>query len=146
MQTCSKKRLEVQLQDDGLATPIAATATFVSVTIYMYATLAASATLDDYCDERLKLLAHVPHANPRFSKLAFGRLAWFPLLSEPWDRLSAWTVFFARRLQLARQAERVAHQRRLKPFEGRPDELAAVGPGLGNGRVQTWGFHAVLPG
>jgi hypothetical protein len=39
MQTCSKKRLEVQ--DDGLATPIAATATFVSVTIY--ATLTASA-------------------------------------------------------------------------------------------------------
>jgi hypothetical protein len=37
--------LEVQLQDDGLATPIAATATFVSVTIYMYATLAASAII-----------------------------------------------------------------------------------------------------
>jgi hypothetical protein len=32
-------------QDDGLATPIAATATFVSVTIYMYATLAASAII-----------------------------------------------------------------------------------------------------
>jgi hypothetical protein len=70
--------------------------------------LAASATLDDYCDERLKLLAHVPHANPRFSKLAFGRLAWFPLISEPWDRLSAWTVFFARRLQLARQPDLLA--------------------------------------
>jgi hypothetical protein len=62
----------------------------------------------DYFDERLKLLAHVPHANPRFSKLAFGRLAWFPLISEPWDRLSAWTVFFARRLQLARQPDLLA--------------------------------------
>ena len=72
------------------------------------ALLAASATLDDYCDERLKLLAHVPHANPRFSKLAFGRLAWFPLISESWDRLSAWTVFFARRLQLARQPDLLA--------------------------------------
>jgi hypothetical protein len=40
-------------------------------------------TSDEYFDERLKLLAHVPHANPRFSKLAFGRLALFPLLSEP---------------------------------------------------------------
>jgi len=38
-----RNRLEVQ--DDGLATPIAATATFVSVTIYMYATLAASAII-----------------------------------------------------------------------------------------------------
>jgi hypothetical protein len=72
------------------------------------ATLAASATLDDYCDERLKLLAHVPHATPCFSKLAFGHLAWFPLLSEPWDRLSALTVFFARRLQLARQPDLLA--------------------------------------
>jgi hypothetical protein len=61
-----------------------------------------------YFDERLKLLAHVPHANPRFSKLAFGRHAWFPLISEPWDRLSAWTVFFARRLQLARQPDLLA--------------------------------------
>jgi hypothetical protein len=63
---------------------------------------------DDYFDERLKLLAHVPHAHPRFSKLAFGRLAWFPLISESWDRLSAWTVFFARRLQLARQPDLLA--------------------------------------
>ena len=65
-------------------------------------------TFDEYFAERLALLAHVPHANPRFSKLAFGRLAWFPLLSEAWDRLSAWTVFFARRLQLARQPDRLA--------------------------------------
>jgi hypothetical protein len=65
-------------------------------------------TSDEYCDERLKLLAHVPHANPRFSKLAFGRCAWFPLISESWDRLSAWTVFFARRLQLARQPDLLA--------------------------------------
>jgi hypothetical protein len=82
---------------------------------------ASSATLDDYCDERLKLLAHVQHANPRFSKLAFGRLAWFPLISEPWDRLSAWTVFFARRLQLARQPDLLA-----LPFLmlNRPEELS----------------------
>jgi hypothetical protein len=65
-------------------------------------------TSDEYFAERLALLAYVPQANPRFSKLAFGRLAWFPLLSEPWDRLSAWTVFFARRLQLARQPDLLA--------------------------------------
>jgi hypothetical protein len=65
-------------------------------------------TSDEYFAERLALLAHVPLANPRFSKLAFGRLAWFPLLSEPWDRLIAWTVFFARRLQLARQPDLLA--------------------------------------
>jgi hypothetical protein len=44
------------------------------------ADLAVFATFEDYFAERLALLAHVPHANPRFSKLAFGRLAWFPLL------------------------------------------------------------------
>jgi hypothetical protein len=65
-------------------------------------------TFDEYFAERQALLAHVPLANPRFSKLAFGRLAWFPLLSEPWDRLSAGTVFFARRLQLARQPDLLA--------------------------------------
>jgi hypothetical protein len=37
---------------------------------------------DKYFAERQALLAHVPLANPRFSKLAFGRLAWFPLLSD----------------------------------------------------------------
>jgi hypothetical protein len=50
----------------------------------------------------------VPLANPRFSKLAFGRCAWFPLLCKSWDSLSAWTVFFARRLQLARQPDLLA--------------------------------------
>jgi hypothetical protein len=65
-------------------------------------------TSDEYFAERLALLAHVPLVNPRFSKLAFGRLAWFPLHSEPWDRLSAWAVFFARRLQLARQPDLLA--------------------------------------
>jgi hypothetical protein len=77
-------------------------------------------TLDDYCDERLKLLAHVPHANPRFSKLAFGRCAWFPLLCKSWDSLSAWTVFFARRLQLAEQPSLRSHQR--------PQYLLRLGP------------------
>jgi hypothetical protein len=65
-------------------------------------------SLDEYFAERLALLEHVPLANPRFSKLTFGRLAWFPLLSEPWDRLRAWTVFFARRLQFARQPDLLA--------------------------------------
>jgi hypothetical protein len=32
-----------------------------------------NATLVHYFDARLALLDHVPHANPRFAKLAFGR-------------------------------------------------------------------------
>ena len=64
--------------------------------------------LDEYCAARMALLEHVPLANPRFSKLALGRGAWFPLIGETWERLGAWTVFFARRLQLARQAELLA--------------------------------------
>jgi hypothetical protein len=72
--------------------------------------MAASGTamLNNYFAERMALLEHVPRAHPRFSKLAFGRLAWFPLIVEAWDSLSNWTVFFARRLQLARQPERLA--------------------------------------
>ena len=65
-------------------------------------------TVSDYCAARVALLEHVPLANPRFSKLALGRGAWFPLIGETWERLGAWTVFFARRLQLARQAELLA--------------------------------------
>ena len=65
-------------------------------------------TINDYCAARVALLEHVPLANPRFSKLALGRGAWFPLIGETWERLGAWTVFFARRLQLARQAELLA--------------------------------------
>jgi hypothetical protein len=64
--------------------------------------------LGRYCNERLKLLEHVQLSNQRFSKLAFGRCAWFQLLCESWDSLSAWTVFFARRLQLARQPDLLA--------------------------------------
>jgi hypothetical protein len=56
---------------------------------------------------RMALLKHVPSANPRFSKLALGRLVWFPLIAEAWEGLSMWAVFFARRLQLARQPERL---------------------------------------
>ncbi len=65
-------------------------------------------TLDDYLAARMALLEHVPRANPRFFKLALGRLAWFPLIEEAWDRLSMWAVFFARILQLARQPEQLA--------------------------------------
>jgi hypothetical protein len=56
--------------------------------------LAASgaATLDDYFAVRLALLEHVTRANSRVSKLAFGRLAWFQLIKEAWNRLSTWTA------------------------------------------------------
>jgi hypothetical protein len=67
-----------------------------------------AAIFDDYFAARLALLEHVARANPRFSKLAFGRDAWFPLIGKAWDRRSAWTVFFARRLQLVRQLELLA--------------------------------------
>ena len=74
------------------------------------AALSGAATLDDYCAERMALLEHVSLANPRFSKLALGRCAWFPLLGDAWDRLSAWTVSLrlARRLQLVRQPDLLA--------------------------------------
>ena len=41
-----------------------------------------NATLSHYFDARLALLDHVPHANPRFAKLAFGRGAMWPLIEE----------------------------------------------------------------
>jgi hypothetical protein len=64
-----------------------------------------NATLSHYFDARLSLLDHVPHANPRFAKLAFGRGAMWPLIEEAWTDLCEWTVFFVRRLQLARQPD-----------------------------------------
>jgi hypothetical protein len=39
-------------------------------------TASGAATRDDYFAARMALLEHVPRANPRLSKLAFGRLAW----------------------------------------------------------------------
>ena len=71
------------------------------------ASLAAdeNATLSHYFDARLSLLDHVPHANPRFAKLAFGRGAMWPLIEEAWTDLCEWTVFFVRRLQLARNPD-----------------------------------------
>jgi hypothetical protein len=69
--------------------------------------LAASgrATLSDYLSMRLSLLDHVPNANPRFAKLAFGRGAMWALIQEGWEELCEWTVFFVRRLQLARNPD-----------------------------------------
>ena len=64
-----------------------------------------NATLSHYFDARLSLLDHVPHANPRFAKLAFGRGAMWPLIEEAWTDLCEWTVFFVRRLQLARNPD-----------------------------------------
>jgi hypothetical protein len=64
-----------------------------------------SATLVHYFDAHLALLDHVPHANPRFAKLAFGRGAMWPLIEEAWTDLCEWTVYFVRRLQLARQPD-----------------------------------------
>ena len=64
-----------------------------------------AATLDDYFAQRMALLDHVLHANPRFAKLAIGRLVWFPLVDQTWSRLSVWAVFLARRLQLARHPD-----------------------------------------
>jgi hypothetical protein len=64
-----------------------------------------NATLFHYFDARLSLLDHVPHANPRFAKLAFGRGAMWPLIEEAWTDLCEWTVFFVRRLQLARNPD-----------------------------------------
>jgi hypothetical protein len=64
-----------------------------------------NATLSHYFDARLSLLDHVPHANPRFAKLAFGRSAMWPLIEEAWTDLCEWTVFFVRRLQLARNPD-----------------------------------------
>jgi hypothetical protein len=64
-----------------------------------------NATLVHYFDVRLALLDHVPHANPRFAKLAFGRGAMWPLIEEAWTELCEWTVYFVRRLQLARQPD-----------------------------------------
>ena len=52
------------------------------------------ATLSDYLSARLSLLDHVPHANPRFAKLAFGRGAMWALIQEGWEELCEWTVFF----------------------------------------------------
>jgi hypothetical protein len=64
-----------------------------------------NATLSHYFDARLALLDHVLHANPRFAKLAFGRGAMWPLIEEAWIDLCEWTVYFVRRLQLARQQD-----------------------------------------
>jgi hypothetical protein len=64
-----------------------------------------NASLSHYFDARLALLDHVPHANPRFAKLAFGRGAMWPLIEEAWTDLCEWTVYFVRRLQLARQPD-----------------------------------------
>ena len=64
-----------------------------------------NATLFHYFDARLSLLDHVPHANPRFAKLAFGRGAMWALIQEGWEELCEWTVFFVRRLQLARNPD-----------------------------------------
>jgi hypothetical protein len=64
-----------------------------------------NATLSHYFDARLSLLDHVPHANPRFAKLAFGRGAMWALIQEGWEELCEWTVFFVRRLQLARNPD-----------------------------------------
>jgi hypothetical protein len=47
----------------------------------------------------------VPHANPRFAKLAFGRGAIWPLIEEAWTDLCEWTVHFVGHLQLARQPD-----------------------------------------
>jgi hypothetical protein len=66
---------------------------------------ADNASLVHYFDVRLALLDHVPHANPRFAKLAFGRGAMWPLIEEAWADLCEWTVYFVRRLQLARQPD-----------------------------------------
>jgi hypothetical protein len=64
-----------------------------------------NASLSHYFEARLALLDHVPHANPRFAKLAFGRGAMWPLIEEAWTDLCEWTVYFVRRLQLARQPD-----------------------------------------
>jgi hypothetical protein len=66
---------------------------------------ADNASLVHYFDVRLALLDHVPHANPRFAKLAFGHGAMWPLIEEAWTDLCEWTVYFVRRLQLARQPD-----------------------------------------
>jgi hypothetical protein len=57
---------------------------------------AGDATLVHYFDALLALLDHMPHANPHFAKLAFGRGAIWPLTEEGWAELCDWTVFFAR--------------------------------------------------
>jgi hypothetical protein len=64
-----------------------------------------NATFVHYFDVRLALLDHVPHANPRFAKLAFGRGAMWPLIEEAWTDLCERTVYFLRRLQLARHPD-----------------------------------------
>jgi hypothetical protein len=66
-----------------------------------------NASLSHYFDARLALLDHVPHANPRFAKpeQAFGRGAMWPLIEEAWTDLCEWTVYFVRRLQLARKPD-----------------------------------------
>jgi hypothetical protein len=66
---------------------------------------ADNASLVHYFDVRLALLDHVLHANPRFAKLAFGRGAMWPLIEEASTDLCEWTVYFVRRLQLARQQD-----------------------------------------
>ena len=63
------------------------------------------ASLSDYLSARRSLLDHVPHANPRFAKLAFGRGAMWALIQKGWEELCEWTVFFVRRLQLARNPD-----------------------------------------
>jgi hypothetical protein len=66
----------------GLEDPVfaAASAAEDGLRALAAASSGVAVTLDDYFAARMALLEHVPRANPRFSKLAFGRLAWFPLM------------------------------------------------------------------
>jgi hypothetical protein len=56
-------------------------------------------------DVHLALLDHMPHANQRFAKLAFGRGAMWPFIEEAWTDHCEWPVFLVRRLQLARHPD-----------------------------------------
>jgi hypothetical protein len=90
----------------GLKDPVFAAASRVEEELRELAE-SGRATVFDYFNVRLALVDHVPHANPRFAKLAFGRGAMWGLIQESWEELSRceWTVFFVRRLQLARQPD-----------------------------------------
>ena len=88
----------------GLEDPVFAAAAAAKDSLYALAA-GDNASLSHYFDARLALLDHVPHANPRFAKLAFGRGAMWPLIEEAWTDLCEWTVYFVRRLQLARKPD-----------------------------------------
>jgi hypothetical protein len=79
----------------GLEDPVFAAAASSEEALRALAT-EDSATLVHHFDVRLALLDHVPHANPRVAKLAFGRGAMWPLIKEAWAELCEWTVYFVR--------------------------------------------------